>query len=520
MRFTTARRWLAGVGVAGALVATAAAPATAGAPAGKLDVFFADTTIAAGSAGKIESPVLYSTSGPLTLHELTIRYDFADLAGKVKVAEEDEEFGDCTPSGATALTCTIPYPIDIDEQGLAGVAWVVLAPTKEAEDGDEGNLKVSVSAAGIDTVTHTAKIRVGEGVDLAAGDELTRSGKPGGKVSTPLTVANNGESTIQGAVAVFYNDYAFRSTTRFSNCTYADEDLLTCKFDEALAPGGSYSATLPYTIGADTEAPGGAYGEIVWMTTAEFEDYVAYLADRGVTDLGKPGTDGELDLTQAGGVQARGQQADTNPENNWSSVALEVTGKNGADLSAIGATLTGEAGDVVTAKLGLRNEGPATIDATRGGGSFTNVHVTIPTGTTAVGVPENCSPRDSDGSGDWEQFGKTGAPAYHCYSESFIKVGDQHAFEFKLRIDKVVPNATGSIEINIDCPCEGRHSDLDGSNDEAKILVNATEEGGGGGGLPVTGASTGIVAAAGLLLLAAGVFGFVLARRRRTRFVA
>ncbi|MEQ4300743.1 LPXTG cell wall anchor domain-containing protein [Plantactinospora sp. B6F1] len=517
MRNTTARRSLAGIGIACALVATAAGPA-AGAPAGRPGIHFADTTIAAGSAGKADSPVIYSTSGTLLLREATIRYDFSDLADVVTISES-EDLGECTAPSVHTLSCTVWSEWSVDEHGVAGFATVEIVPTEKAKNGDEGDLKVSISAAGLGTASHTAKVRVGEGVDLAAGEDLTRTGAPGSAFTTPLTVANNGETAIQGAVALFYNDYDFHATTRFKNCTYADEDLLTCRFDTTLAPGNTYSATLPYRIGADAEAPGGAYGEIRWMTITEYEDYLAELSRSGGVDLGRPGTDGELKLVQTGGARAQGRQADVDPNNNWSSVDIKITGKNPADLSAIGATLTGEAGDVVTAKLGLRNEGPATIDVHRGGGPFTNAYVTIPTGTTAVDVPENCAPRKGDRS-DWRESGKPGAAAYHCWTSSFIKVGDRELFEFKLRIDEVVEDATGRIEINVDCPCDGRQEDPDGSNDAAQILVNPTDGAGGGGGLPVTGASTGIVAGAGVLLLVAGVFGFVLARRRRTRFLA
>ncbi|XTZ13578.1 LPXTG cell wall anchor domain-containing protein [Micromonospora echinospora] len=75
--------------------------------------------------------------------------------------------------------------------------------------------------------------------------------------------------------------------------------------------------------------------------------------------------------------------------------------------------------------------------------------------------------------------------------------------------------------------CDGGFDeDLKPANDVAALLVNATTAGGGAGGgeddgsLPITGARTGLVLAAGGLLLAAGVVGLVLARRRRTRFVA
>ncbi|MFE9918120.1 LPXTG cell wall anchor domain-containing protein [Micromonospora sp. NPDC005553] len=72
------------------------------------------------------------------------------------------------------------------------------------------------------------------------------------------------------------------------------------------------------------------------------------------------------------------------------------------------------------------------------------------------------------------------------------------------------------------------------ANDSAKITIIASADGGsespggddgqGGGGtdgsLPITGAKAGLIAGIGGVLLAAGAAGFVVARRRRTRFVA
>ncbi|HEX7745257.1 MAG TPA: LPXTG cell wall anchor domain-containing protein, partial [Micromonosporaceae bacterium] len=76
--------------------------------------------------------------------------------------------------------------------------------------------------------------------------------------------------------------------------------------------------------------------------------------------------------------------------------------------------------------------------------------------------------------------------------------------------------------------------DTNPANDTATLVVNAAPgggdggngDGGNGGGagdggtLPITGSATGLIAGVGVLLLAAGVGGYVVARRRRTRFVA
>ena len=113
-------------------------------------------------------------------------------------------------------------------------------------------------------------------------------------------------------------------------------------------------------------------------------------------------------------------------------------------------------------------------------------------------------------------------------STAFLEGGRQATLDFGLRIDKVITNATGHREDQRPVPVRRRfHSDLKPANDTAKILVNAAGRNGQGGGrcgdggtLPITGSSTALIAGLGALLLAAGAGGYVVARRRRTRFVA
>ncbi len=120
---------------------------------------------------------------------------------------------------------------------------------------------------------------------------------------------------------------------------------------------------------------------------------------------------------------------------------------------------------------------------------------------------------------------------YGCYPTPFIKAGDQETADFTLQIDKVVANDAGAVKINLPCQCDGGfYADLKPANDVAKILVNPVGGTGGGDGggdgdgdgpsLPITGQSTGLIAGLGALLLAAGVGGYLVAKRRRTRFVA
>ncbi|WP_326564604.1 LPXTG cell wall anchor domain-containing protein [Micromonospora peucetia] len=520
------RRWLAGLGVAGAIVAASASPASAEDTDVKLGVYTPNLTIAAGSVGKYPDVIL-SASAPVVLPRgFTVQYDYTDLVGKVTVKEEQDSGSDCTSPSAGLVTCTIHHEYDLDEGGtnIAGLFQVVVAPTDKAKDGDSGKLIVTLNGSGLKSVSHDATVRVGEGVDLDAGPETNLSLAPGTKFTAPLKVSNAGEHTAKGASVLFMNDYGLNAGKHYSNCTYVGDALRSCQFTENLPAGATFGTTLPYVLGKDAFAPGFKYGEILWMTPAEFEDYQGYLDSRGGT-LGKPGTDGKLDLTEENKA-SRGAQADTNPDNDWSSLAVTVTGENSTDLEAIGAKLTGKAGDKVKAAVGVRNNGPATLDHGRAGSSITYMTVDVPKGTSAVAVPKSCAPVEGD---NWGEPGEPGARQYRCYFETFLKAGDEAVMDFELRIDTVIANATGLVKVNVPCKCDGGfYKDLKPANDTAKLLVNATGGQGGGDGdgdgdggtLPITGESTGLIAGIGGLLLVAGVGGYVITKRRKTRFVA
>lgn len=149
----------------------------------------------------------------------------------------------------------------------------------------------------------------------------------------------------------------------------------------------------------------------------------------------------------------------------------------------------------------------------------THTVVELPPGTTAVEVPDSCQLRP-------------GTRTYQCASEMLLVAGETYTMEFRLRIDKVIPNAQGSVRVNAPCECPGGGSfedDIKPANDRAMIVVNAGQGGGGegagsggggGGSLPITGSPTGLIAGIGGLLLVAGAGGYLLARRRTTHFVA
>ncbi|GAB3949046.1 LPXTG cell wall anchor domain-containing protein [Micromonospora vulcania] len=515
------RRWLAGLGVAGAFVAASASPAAA-APAAEFDLYFQDVTVAADSAGVIRGAAVFG-SEPAVLNEVTVRYDYRSLASKITLA--GDVGNDCSADGDAVLVCTEHSPLVVDENFGGFPGGVVIAPTDKAATGDAGALKISLQTAGKEVANHTSQIRIAEGVDIAAGPDTTVKATPGGAFQAPLTVLNVGKTDVLGVVAFFDTDYGIRTEERFNNCYYDEDFLLACEFD-GIPAGEGGTATLNYELAKDTYAPGSQFSGIWLMTPTDFEELngVRKAAGAGATHRG---TGKALALTPVPGKRgARALQTDVDPTNNQSSVTVEVTGKNGADLAAVGATFTGAKGAVVTAALGFHNNGPATLDHLRSESDVTFVDVTVPSGTTAVEVPFECAPRTGKDA-EWGEAGTPGAAEYRCYPGPFAPAGEELTGEFKFRIDKVIANAAGTVKVNVPCECEGGfYADLKPANDTAKILVNAADggngggQGGDGGALPITGQSTGLIAGLGALLLAAGVGGYLVAKRRRTRFVA
>jgi hypothetical protein len=525
MHQPSGRRLMLALAAAAVTVLTSAAPALADSHG--VTVRLADTTVAIGSSvvldpylraadefGEVNSRMVYELSSGLT---------------GVSLVELDEH-KDCVSESATRLVCTEPLEINLFDHDVNSFLMGGLRATRSAVAGQTGTVTVTYSADGVDPVSTTAQVRVADGVDLAAGDPVEIKAAPGASFDAPLEVTNTGTATVTGVALNMDTEYAYQAGEQFSNCLYADGQPQACSFDQELPPGATYRVVLPYRLRPQTYAPSSLVGEFDWSTAEDFAN-----ATQGVT-LGEPGTGGTLTLQRAGAVRALTTQHDGNPDNNREYDNVAVTGKQGADLVAIGTSISGTAGTVVDAVVGVRNSGPATLDWSRAGKSPAVTVVTVPAGTTVVGpAPGGCrlATDDSD---------KTDPKAvqYVCGAGYRLLAGATENWDFRLRIDTVMADATGSVEVNPPCACDRFAADLDKSNDKAAIIVNGSQAGSGtgggtgtgggsgtgggngpgGGGLPVTGPQGAAIGGAGVLLIAAGTAGFLAARRRRTRFEA
>ncbi|MEV4536792.1 hypothetical protein AB0J82_23705 [Asanoa sp. NPDC049518] len=484
-------RQLAAVGGAVCAALLTAPPPAFAAPEA-LAISMRDVTVAEGHPGVLASATLIS-SEPAVLDDVVVTYDFSALAGLVEVVAPAG--ASCSLTDPTILACTRDQ-IRLGSAPLTGQFDVVVRAVDDAGVGD-GPLQLGVQAAGLPLVSSSSWVRVGTGVDLVAGPstELTRS--PGQSFTLPLTVDVAGTTAVERPSVYFTETYAIRAARKFNNCLYVEDRLRNCWFEGTFTPGASYSAVWPFVLGADTAAPGTKRTEATWLTAAEAADYESFLAGHGYSG-GEPGTDGELVLTGELGLRPA-DQADTEPSNNRSTLSVTVTGRNDADLAAIGAAVRGAAGEQRSVTVGVRDDGPAAAE--RPGGDVAVVEVTIPPGTTALAVSPECAPL-----ADPDVPGLPGAAVYRCHPGSLLRPDSSVEFGFELRFDRAEP-ADGSVRlVDVDDP--------DATNDRAAITVNRTTAPPADGSLPITGAPAGALAALGVSLVVVGVITVFLARAR------
>ncbi|MCY1142821.1 hypothetical protein OWR29_32915 [Actinoplanes sp. Pm04-4] len=517
MRQSLARRLL--LALVALSVSGAAAPPAQAAPAkAKVDFYVKNYTLAPGSSLELRTLLFADRPLPVRRGDVNLVYRFAGQGPGLHLQEAGHP-NNCSVRQPDLLELTCSAEVGaLTPEGVESnvVGWVVAGD--DAVVGRTGTLTATMTVKGFAPVTRTATIRIGERVGLTAADSAKdTSAPPGGSVDVPLTITNTGSVPIRGTAFGSYTQYAFESRTQFSNCYYLGGELRYCLFDQTLAPGAAYRVTLPLRMRKDTYAPSRQNGSWQWMTKDEFADLRQYVQRGGFEPLGTPGRGGVLRLTPLATAKADPPQA--LEEYVSDGLAVTVTGKHSTDLAAVGARATGQKGAIVRVKVGIRNDGPATIDRQRVNAPWPKARVFIPKGTTATKVPDICFPMTDRGVVDYGHGGRPGELRYSCYLDSMFKVGFTDPLNFSLRIDQVITGAAGSVKV--DAPAE----ELNKANNSAYIVINgaappaappvAPPAGGGeggGGGLPITGPAGGL---AGLLLVLGGVAALLIGRRRR-----
>lgn len=288
--------------------------------------------------------------------------------------------------------------------------------------------------------------------ELVMGDIAPIEGvKPGTTFEPPLIVANKGAKAVD-KIWVSYSvtrglDYAEIP----SNCEahqvpsydeMTEKSNMVCAFDEPLEPGVVYEPEKPLAI----KALDRALNDDLRMT---IRDYYPDLDEAATTPVA--GTAPAVGLVErAAGGEATKDIAE-----------VSVTTVNKADYQVTGAALKGAVGDTVTLKTKFKNAGPAWV-LTKEGDPLVEVLITPPAGTSVVKPDGFC-----------EAKGK----AMACgTSQRWVDEGGGETYTIKLKIDKQVAGAKGSVALST----EARPFDPDKSNDKAEISLDVT--GGGSTG--------------------------------------
>ncbi|GAA2711183.1 Ig-like domain-containing protein [Actinoplanes palleronii] len=301
------------------------------------------------------------------------------------------------------------------------------------------------TAAAVASAALAAPAVAATGPVLVGGATPLISAAVGADFDVTLSVTNIGTTPLTDAGVLLHTDWGFEPTDQFSNCDYSDGRARLCTFARTLEPGKSYRVVLPYKVRSDTYAPGGIYGEFEWLTADELKAY----------DRSTPGTGAALPL-------AEGDPLPADDDHVAPVVEVTVSGTNGTDLVAIGDQVSGAVGDLVQATVGVRNDGPATLNGGRAGMPPAEVEVVLPAGTSFMSAPPECEREDD-------------ATHYLCSVPApyLFTAGTTSTWTFTLKVDKVVADAQGTVQVNPPCQCT-RPGDRDRSNDTALLRVNPT----------------------------------------------
>ncbi|MFD7876877.1 hypothetical protein ACFV5G_22690 [Streptomyces sp. NPDC059766] len=357
---------------------------------------------------------LYHDNQNFTVTDGRLTVDISDLTGVAEVTWPDN----CTPSGTTAV-CDVPVVPGLG----AGYEDQVVLKVRAADGaavGARGRITYEATATGGPEGTLTAPhdsfdttLTVGAGPDLAIAPVADiEDGRPGDERTVPLKITNNGNESANGFTVQLYASYGLTDLTRYDACTYSTTDgtdyapsnKADCTFDQVLAPGDSFELPEPLTVRL---APHALHERL------------------------------DIDVEPAGGAQ------DIDSRNDYT--VLQIDAANTADFSVTGDTVSGAAGTTATAELTFKNNGPAWLGNLGSGDPVAEVRLIVPQGTTVTGVPSDCVPRTLAGGYYPKQ---TGAPRYDCELPYWVLADTRRTFAFSVRIDTVVPGATGAVSIH------------------------------------------------------------------------
>ncbi|MFD5792380.1 hypothetical protein ACFWIO_02400 [Streptomyces diastatochromogenes] len=376
---------------------------------------------------------LYHDNDNFTVTDGRLTVDVSGLAGVADVSWPDN----CTPNDTgTVAVCDTG---DVPTRYTAQVQLKVRAAAGAAV-GAQGAIEYSAEATGGPDGTLTAPlgsaetfVTVGSGPDLGiTTPQDVTDVAPGTNLTVPFSVTNTGNETAHGFSVKMWATYGLDVVTRYPQCTYTGPDdsgeytpmtYVTCSFDTDIAPGATVELPEPLRLAVTDHA------------LYERFDYE---------------------------VQPTGDTTDLNSSDNGRS--WHITADNTADFAVRGTEVSGAAGDTVTAGFRFVNRGPAWVGNVASGDPVAVIDYYLPEGTTATSVPDTC--HNAWTSGDDPAIGH-----YACTLPLWAKPDLKVSFPFQLRIDRVVPDATGHVVVH---PHSDTSSTFDpnSKNNSAKVVIN------------------------------------------------
>ncbi|MGJ5898755.1 hypothetical protein DF268_31525 [Streptomyces sp. V2] len=374
---------------------------------------------ASGEAQTQTIPVgLYHDNDNFTVSDGKLTVDVSGLAGVAEVLWPSN----CVPSGTTAVCDAGDVPIlragfvpqvTLQVRALAGTAAGAagrITYAAEATGGPDGKLVAPLDS-------FETNVTVGTGPDLVASTPVELDGvQPGTTLDVPFTVTNNGDQAANGFAVQMWTSYGLDLATAYPQCSSEDIDGFlvhyTCAFDTVVRPGETVG--LPQPLKATVAAHA--------------------LKER-------------FDFS----VDPVGGQTDLQPGDNGTSWRVDAV--NTADFAVSGTYPGGSVGETVELTAGLTDNGPAWVANISSGDPVAVLDVTLPAGTSAVSVPDNCRPRGA---------------GYACELGMLIKPGQSAGFPFTVRVDSVVPDAKGKVSARPSFGT-GFSFDPDSSNNSAEF---------------------------------------------------
>ncbi|MDN3028109.1 hypothetical protein [Streptomyces sp. S.PB5] len=268
---------------------------------------------------------------------------------------------------------------------------------------------------------------------------------PGSTFDVSATVANNGTRAAEKVWITYAVTRGLDFAEVPSNCRtqyirpydeMPERWTAVCGFDQAVEPGVVYTTDRPVLV----KALDRALHDELRLRVGE--------NDPGADDNGTEPVAGTAPTVKL-------VESQTGDEGTAQVVDVPVTSVNTADFQVTGAELKGSVGETLPMKVEFTNAGPAWV-MTKPGEPSVRVVITPPAGTSVVKIPGYC---------------KAKGETYDCgTSERALYEGGRLTYGFKLKIDKRVPDAKGTVALST----EARPSDPDKANDKADITLDVT----------------------------------------------